>query len=94
MPNIDIDQSLVSNYSSDINSAASNIKVGTLSAIDCVSTIVGNELCREAFADAQSTINSLVAAIDIEAKKIQSLGDEFSAVDEQLASMFSSLSGK
>ena len=90
MPDIDIDQSKVSNYSSNISSSANNIQLQTLSAIDSISTIAGNEISQNAFIEAQNALSELLAAIRTEANKIQTLGDEFKSVDEQLSSMIHS----
>ena len=95
MPNnIDIEQGKVSSHSSNISSSASSMQVQSLSAVDSVSTIAGNELCKQAFAESQNMIAQLVASLQAEAKKIQTLGNEFDNVDNQLASMVSSLGGK
>ena len=91
---IDIDQSKVSSHSSNISSSASNIKVQSLGAVDSVSTIAGNELCKQAFEESQTVLEQLIATIQAEAQKIHTLGDEFDKVDNQLASMVSTLGGK
>ena len=92
--NIDIDQSKVSSHSSNIFSSVSSMSAQSLSSVDSVSTIAGNELCKQAFAESQDVLGQLITTLQTEAQKIQTLGDEFDKVDNQLASMVSSLSGK
>lgn len=92
--NIDIEQGKVSSHSSNISSSASNIRVQSLSAVDNISTIAGNELCKQAYTESQNMITQLIVALQTESQKIQTLGDEFDKVDNQLASMVSSLSGR
>ena len=58
------------------------------------SPIAGNELCKQAFEESQTVLEQLIATIQAEAQKIQTLGDEFDKVDNQLASMVSTLGGK
>lgn len=92
--NIDIDQSKVSSHSSNISSSVSSMSAQSLSSVDSVSTIAGNELCKQAFVESQDVLGQLITTLQTEAQKIQTLGDEFDKVDNQLASMVSSLSGK
>lgn len=89
--NIDIEQGKVSSHSSNISSSASSMQAQPLSAVDNLSTIAGNQLCKEAFAESQNVLSQLIAAVQTESQKIQTLGDEFDKVDNQLASMVSSL---
>lgn len=92
--NIDIDQSKVSSHSSNLSLSVSSMSAQSLSSVDSVSTIAGNELCKQAFAESQDVLGQLITTLQTEAQKIQTLGYEFDKVDNQLASMVSSLSGK
>ena len=91
---IDIDQSKVSQSSSNISSSASSMNVSGLSSIDNESTIAGNMACQSSFNEYMGLVSEMVGALNNEAMKIKSLGNEFKEVDNQLATMVSLLTGK
>ncbi len=92
MPQIDINQSEVSRYSSSIESGAASLQSKTLATVDNESTITGNKECQVAFEKSQAMLAQLMGAVNREASMIQQLGTDFSEADNCLAKMVSSLS--
>ena len=92
MPNIDINQNDVLNYSSLIQNRASTIQAKSLQPMDNQSTIAGNVACQEAFANSQQMLAQFIKTVQTESNKIKRLGSAFSDVDNELANMVSRLS--
>ena len=92
MPNIDINQNDVLNYSSLIQNRASTVQAKSLQQMDNQSTIAGNAACQEAFTNSQQMLAQFIETVQTESNKIKRLGSAFSDVDNELANMVSRLS--